>query len=72
MKDKSADHNLPRRKFIRQTALAGAGIAFTPAIISTANTNSTHSENQMTMNIKSKGYAAFDTSGKLKPWEFER
>jgi len=24
------------------------------------------------MNIKSKGYAAVDTSGKLQPWEFER
>nr|WP_262909078.1 NAD(P)-dependent alcohol dehydrogenase [Muricauda sp. M10] len=26
----------------------------------------------MKENIKSKGYAAFDTSGTLKPWEFER
>lgn len=72
MKQIPDDQNLPRRKFIRQTALAGAGIAFTPAFIATAKTNSTISENPMTLNIKSKGYAAFDTSGKLKPWQFER
>ncbi len=72
MKQKTTSQNLPRRKFIRQSALAGAGIAFTPAFIATAKTNSTNAENPMTFNIKSKGYAAFDTSGKLKPWEFER
>jgi alcohol dehydrogenase (NADP+) len=72
MKQKPTSQDAPRRKFIRQTALAGAGIAFTPAFISTSNTNSSYTEIPLTMNIKSKGYAAFDTSGKLKPWEFER
>lgn len=69
MKNLSHESNLPRRKFIRQTAFAGAGIALAPAFISTAQTNT---ENLFPLNIKSKGYAAFDTSGKLKPWEFER
>lgn len=72
MKQKPTNQDLPRRKFIRQSALAGAGIAFAPAFIASAKTNSTNTQDPLTFNIKSKGYAAFDTSGKLKPWEFER
>lgn len=67
MKQKPTSQGLPRRKFIRQTALAGAGIAFTPAFLATSKPNSTNTENPMIINIKSKGYSAFDTSGKLKP-----
>lgn len=63
------NNNNSRRKFIRQTSIAGAGILLTPSLpfFSQLNNRST-----MNKNIKSKGYAAKDSSGKLALWEFER
>jgi uncharacterized zinc-type alcohol dehydrogenase-like protein len=58
-----------RRKFIRQSTLAGAGLMLAKPVQLFANTSHKHN---MTNNIKSKGYAARDKSGKLTPWEFER
>lgn len=53
-----------RRKFIQQTSFAGAGLILAGPL---------QIFSQTTMkNIKSKGYAAKDASGKLVPWEFER
>ena len=53
-----------RRKFIQQTSFAGAGLILAGPL---------QIFGQSTMkNIKSKGYAAKDASGKLVPWEFER
>jgi len=66
---KDYDKQLSRRKFIQQTAALGVGIMLTNPSQLFAETNQTRGTN---MNIKSKGYAAVDTSGKLQPWEFER
>lgn len=58
-----------RRDFIKQSALAGAGVLLAGNSI---NLFATTQEELKMKNIKSKGYAAFDASGVLKPWEFER
>ena len=59
------DKDSSRRKFIRQTSLAGAGLMLAgPTQIFPQATNF--------KNTKSKGYAAKDASGKLVPWNFER
>lgn len=60
---------LSRRKFIQQSAAAGAGIMLTSPSQLFAQTEDTNGSDK---NIQSKGYAAVDTSGKLKPWAFER
>ncbi len=60
---------LSRRKFIQNSAALGVGLMLTgtsPLLAAIDTTKTKH------VNIKSRGYAAFDTSGKLKPWEFER
>ena len=58
-----------RRKFIQQTALAGAGLMLiNPLEISAQNNQSKH----MSKNIKSRGFAGKDESGKLESWNFER
>lgn len=54
-----------RRKFIQQTSLAGAGLMLASPI-------QIFSRTADVTNIKSRGYAAKDASGKLVPWEFER
>lgn len=59
-----------RRDFIRKSAMAGLGASvLLNSPVSAFGQGSSQSGGE---NIKSKGYAAFDTSGKLKPWEFER
>lgn len=60
---------LSRREFMQNTAVAGAGLMLAGASPLFAAIDSAR---ETTMNIKSKGYAAMDTSGKLQPWEFER
>lgn len=66
---KEQDNNTSRRKFIQQSGVLGAGVmlAGTSQLFSQTN-----KPNNMSNNIKSKGYAARDTSGKLSLWEFER
>lgn len=59
------NNQLSRRKFIQQTSLAGAGLMLASPLQIFARTADAK-------NIKSKGYAAKDASGKLVPWEFER
>ena len=58
-----------RRKFIQQTAIAGAGLML-------ANSLPIFSQSIQPIgdgsNIKSKGYAGKDEHGKLTPWNFER
>ncbi len=71
MSENKINKKQSRRDFLQKTALAGAGASFllsNPMSAFAGNINS----NNMSQNIKSKGYAAFDTSGELKPWEFER
>lgn len=62
-------NKLSRREFIQTSAVLGAGAMITGAVPLFAAADSTM---ERSMNIKSKGYAAVDTSGKLKPWAFER
>lgn len=66
---KEQDNNTTRRKFIQQSGVLGAGVllAGTSKLFSQSN-----KLNDMSKNIKSKGYAAKDISGKLSLWEFER
>jgi len=58
-----------RRTFIQQTTLAGTAFAMANPIKLFSQNQTT---NSMDKNIKSKGYAARDKSGKLSSWEFER
>lgn len=58
-----------RRKFIQQTALAGAGLMLLNPFDILAQNN--QSKN-MSKNIKSRGYAGKDENGKLESWNFER
>lgn len=53
-----------RRKFIEASALVGSSLLLANPMNVFAKTKNS--------NIKSRGYAAFDNSGKLRPWEFER
>lgn len=62
-------HDHSRRKFLQQTSLAGAGLILASPLQMFAQTDGTKT---MIQNIKSKGYAAKDASGKLSPWQFER
>ncbi len=57
-----------RRKFIQQSAVMGTGML----LANPAQSFSNFHPIDMTKNIKSKGYAAKDASGKLSPWTFER
>ncbi|MBL3547254.1 NAD(P)-dependent alcohol dehydrogenase [Chryseobacterium sp. KMC2] len=63
------ENNLNRRKFIQQTSLAGAGLMLVSPLNLFSQTNS---NNNMSNNIKSKGYAGRNTTGKMAPWTFER
>ncbi|HEX2961187.1 MAG TPA: NAD(P)-dependent alcohol dehydrogenase [Ignavibacteriales bacterium] len=65
----NAANNISRRKFIQESALLGAGILLAGTTTLNAKENK---RNNMSQNIKSRGYAAKDNSGKLSPWEFER
>lgn len=62
------DHT-SRRTFIQRTTLAGAGLLLAGTWKAFANTNGTINA---PANIKSRGLAAKDASGKLSAWEFER
>lgn len=64
-----AKGNSSRRKFLQQSAIVGTGLMVSsPLHIFSKDNNQT----SMSKNIKSKGYAAKDASGKLSLWEFER
>jgi len=67
MEDNSNQNS--RRKFIQQTALAGAGLMLLNPFDILAQNN--QSKN-MSKNIKSRGYAGKDENGKLESWNFER
>lgn len=62
--------DISRRDFMNLAALAGGSLLTTRPKDLFAGTNP--AANIKSENIESKGYAAFDTSGKLKPWKFER
>ena len=62
-------NNNSRRNFIQQSTIAGTGIMITNPLQLFSRDNQSKTMNN---NIKTKGYAAKDESGKLSPWEFER
>ena len=67
------DNNTSRRAFIQKSALMGAGVTLAnPMQLFSKNNNSEKNTSNMDKNIKTRGYAATDTSGKLSPYEFER
>ena len=66
----TASHGVSRRQFIQSSSAMGAGIMLSGIVPSLSSAAPVSLEPGA--NIKSKGYAAFDTSGVLKPWEFER
>lgn len=58
-----------RRKFIQQTAMAGAGLMLANSLPVFSQSNQPVGDGS---NIKSKGYAGRDEHGKVTPWNFER
>lgn len=68
LKMETYNSNESRRKFIQQSALAGAGIMLAGTTQLFADSNKKISM----QNIKTRGYAASDSTGKLSRWEFER
>lgn len=67
-KQKSTNESPSRREFIRQSALAGAGLMLAGPI----NALGDAAPYVMAPNVKTRGYAAKDAFGKLSLWEFER
>jgi uncharacterized zinc-type alcohol dehydrogenase-like protein len=57
--------DLTRKEIMRLSAMAGGSLLLTRSMDLFAGTHPS-------ANIKSRGYAAINTSGKLLPWEFER
>lgn len=62
----------PRRKFLQKSALAGAALTLGNPIDLIAQPTFNQNSTLMNENIKTRGYAATDESGKLSPFEFER
>lgn len=67
--EKHPEKQHSRRKFILRSALAGAGLTLASPREIFARTSG---HGLAAKNIRSKGYAAKDASGKLSLWEFER
>lgn len=63
------NNHTSRRKFLQQSSLAGAGLMFGSSLSLFAQDNKMKI---MGKNIKSRGFAAKDNSGKLSAWSFER
>lgn len=59
------EKKLDRREFVKCSCAAGAGLLLATPMGALAT-------GAPRENIKSRGYAAIDTSGKLVPWSFER
>jgi alcohol dehydrogenase (NADP+)/uncharacterized zinc-type alcohol dehydrogenase-like protein len=57
-----------RRDFIKKSALISAGLVFSTHPVNMLANNKGETMNSLT----TKGYAAFDESGVLKPWKFQR
>ncbi len=61
--------NESRREFIKNSVILGTGLIFFKPSNILANENKGYIMNKT---VLTKGYAAFDESGILKPWTFER
>lgn len=73
MKKKDNKNSQSRRNFLKQTTVGSAGLMLANPLQLFSNTNDNlKTTDVMSKNIKTKGYAATDESGKLSPWEFER
>lgn len=62
----SEDIDQTRRHAIKMTGAVGAGVMLSSSMNVFASQSGSNDK------IQSRGYAAFDTSGKLAPWKFER
>jgi alcohol dehydrogenase (NADP+)/uncharacterized zinc-type alcohol dehydrogenase-like protein len=60
---KKKEEYLTRRGFMAATTMAGASMVMGGGALHAA---------PRSKNVKTRGYAAMDASGQLKPWEFER
>eukprot|EP01029_Cantina_marsupialis_P017852 TRINITY_DN402536_c0_g2_i4.p1 TRINITY_DN402536_c0_g2~~TRINITY_DN402536_c0_g2_i4.p1 ORF type:complete len:112 (+),score=18.20 TRINITY_DN402536_c0_g2_i4:285-620(+) len=58
-----------RREFLKKTTIMGTGVIF---YIHPVNLIANNKGKKMSNTVKTKGYAAFDESGEIRPWEFER
>jgi len=65
----TSKYSKSRRDFVQQTALGSAGLTMVGPIEIFNQKNKLVTMNE---NIKTKGYAATDASGRLSPYEFER
>ncbi len=61
-----------RRTFIQYGAATGAGMLLSSAQVFAQNGSGNQGATPIYRSIQSKGYAAFDESGKLAPWTFQR
>lgn len=68
-KNNHHENSQSRRKFIQTSALVGTGAMLMGSSSLFASTLENRVDNKP---VKTKGYAAFDISGMLKPWEFDR
>lgn len=69
MEDKGkSNQGTNRRKFIKTSAVAGAGLVLAPSLSLFSQNKTLNTMN----NIKSKGYAGTDDKSPLTAWEFER
>ena len=69
---RSTGHDHSRREFIQNSALVGSGLMMAGGASPLFAAGSKYGPEVHTQNVPSRGYAAFDTSGVLKPWKFER
>lgn len=73
----SPDFSDSRRRFISQSAAVCGGLLVlgaAPSVLATTSTGAAVAApaSVFTANIETRGYAAFDATGVLKPWVFER
>ncbi len=66
----SKANSLSRKEFLKQSGMVGGLFLTNPTRIFAGDSNSNN--RFWASNVKSRGYAARDESGKLSPWSFER
>ncbi|WP_455169597.1 alcohol dehydrogenase catalytic domain-containing protein [Aegicerativicinus sediminis] len=72
--DENKEQHHSRRNFLKQSGTLGAGMMLMGSAPLVAESRTSNNKNSINLigNVKTKGYAATDSSGKLTAWEFER